>query len=331
MQPYKFVPYLKPVIWGGQKIAAFKGMDVERTDIGESWEVSGVPGHESVSTERGIPNDPDLGLTLPALIAKYRERLVGKSVFSQFGTQFPLLVKFIDSRQDLSLQVHPNDTLAQMRHQCSGKTEMWYVMECEPGARIYTGLQRSLTPGEFEQIARKEVSPGENPFADIVASYESQSGDVFFLPPGRLHAIGAGNLLAEIQQTSDITYRVCDYGRLDSDGNTRQLHIDEARDAIDYTQVGNGRVQYDSHNDSATLVKCPYFTVFREEVSNEKRIDYGCDSFVIVVCLSGKADVNGISVQQGETLLVPAADNILEIKGTATLLTAIAESKDKVE
>ncbi|MBR1789660.1 MAG: class I mannose-6-phosphate isomerase [Bacteroidaceae bacterium] len=320
--PFKFEPYLKSVIWGGEKIARFKGITTAQTSIGESWELSGVPGHESVCAERGIPDDPNLGLTLPALIEKYGATLVGAENFAHFGTEFPLLVKFIDSRQDLSIQVHPNDELAVKRHHCAGKTEMWYVINTESGARIYTGLKKPITPDDYERLAHTEVREGENPFADVIASYESHAGDVFFLPAGRIHAIGAGNLLAEIQQTSDITYRVCDYGRRDAEGRTRQLHVEEAKQAIDYQVHPDYRTSYDQSQPSVELVSCPYFTVRRERIDGQAHLDYHCDSFVIVVCLSGEVIVNGIKASQGETLLVPACANALDVHGHATLLTA---------
>ena len=322
MKPYKFKPYLKTVIWGGDKIAPFKGINTDKENIGESWEISGVPGHESVCTNRGLNNDEDKGLTLFQLIGKYREKLLGKHVYERFGATFPLLIKFIDSRQDLSIQVHPNDELARQRHNCAGKTEMWYIIQAEEGARIHVGLKKQITPEAYEKLALSEAKEGHNPFADIMANYESHPGDCFFLPAGRLHAIGAGNLLAEIQQTSDITYRVYDYGRKDADGHPRELHIEQAKRAIDYTVYPEYRTPYDKEKPSTELVACPYFTVRRENVCGETAIDYHCDSFVIVMCLEGKVEVNGIEAHRGETLLVPACANKLDIEGEATLLTA---------
>lgn len=324
MKPYKFTPYLKTVIWGGSKIASFKGIETSQENIGESWEISGVPGHESICADRGIPNDPDSGLTLYELIDKYRATLVGHRIYERFGSQFPLLVKIIDSQQDLSVQVHPDDELARKRHNCAGKTEMWYIIANEPEAQIYAGLKKNITPAEYEQLATKETAAGENPFEDVIAAHESHAGDVFFLPAGRLHAIGAGNLLAEIQQTSDITYRVYDYGRRDADGHTRELHVQQAKKAIDYHVYADYRTPYEKSLSSAKLVSCPYFTVYREIVTSEAHINYHCDSFVIVMCLKGEATVNDVHVRQGETILVPACDNVLDVKGNATLLTAIA-------
>lgn len=315
MRPYKFIPYLKSVIWGGEKIASYKGIATPLTHIGESWEISGVPGHESVCADRGLAQDEDKGLTLHQLIQKYGAQLLGNSVQERFGTQFPLLVKIIDARQDLSVQVHPNDQLARERHNSPGKTEMWYIIQSEPKAQIHVGLKQPVSPtGDDDQWVRSIVG--------AMDSYESHPGDCFFLPAGRLHAIGAGNLLAEIQQTSDITYRVYDYDRIDADGHPRELHVQQARDAVDYSVLPDYRTTYDTSQTSAELVKCPYFTVHREQVQGTTTIDYNCDSFVIVMCLSGNCEVNDITVHQGETLLVPACANRMEVKGSATLLTA---------
>ena len=215
MKPYKFEPYLKTTIWGGYQIAPFKGIFNAQPNVGESWEISGVPGHESVAINRGLVNDVDEGLTLVELIDKYKELLVGKKIYKKFGNQFPLLVKLIDSRQDLSVQVHPDDKLAMERHGCAGKTEMWYIIKSDVGAKIYAGLKKSITPEEYEQLATAEPQNGRSPMQDVIATHEAHEGDLYFLPAGRLHAIGAGNFLAEIQQTSDITYRVYDFGRKD--------------------------------------------------------------------------------------------------------------------
>lgn len=323
MKPYKFKPYLKTVIWGGNKIAPFKGIKTDKENIGESWEISGVPGHESVCTDRGVANDEDNGLTLYQLIEKYKGRLLGTRVFEQFGTSFPLLVKIIDSKLDLSIQVHPNDQLARRRHNCNGKSEMWYIIEAENGAEIHVGLKKAITPEEYIRMATEEAGEGRNPFADIMANYESHAGDCYYLPAGRLHSIGGGNLLAEIQQTSDITYRVYDYGRKDADGHPRELHIEQAKAAIDYTVYPEYRTSYDRTNPSTELVSCPYFTIRREQIDDEKIIDYQRDSFVIAMCMQGEATINGISVHRGETLLVPAEKNAMHIQGHCTLLTAM--------
>lgn len=327
MKPYKFAPYLRTTIWGGYQIAPFKGIFTAQPNIGESWEISAVPGHESVAVERGIIGDVDLGLNLAQLIDKYKGLLVGEKVYKKFGNTFPLLVKFIDSRQDLSVQVHPDDKLAQKRHGCPGKTEMWYVVKADVGAKIYSGLKESITPEDYERLATEipttnEQSPITNQFLDVIATHEAHQGDLYFLPAGRLHAIGAGNFLVEIQQTSDITYRVYDFGRKDAHGNPRELHIEQAKEAIDYQVWPEYRTSYDSTKPTSELIHCPYFTVHRVVVQVAAQVDLHTDSFVVVVCLWGEANINGIRVKQGETLLVPASENVLYIFGNATFLTA---------
>ncbi len=316
MKPYKFTPYLKETLWGGEKIAAFKGIQTDLTHIGESWEISGVPGHESITAPRGLLEDNDLGMTLPQLIDRFKGALVGNKVYEKYGNQFPLLIKFIDSKQDLSVQVHPDDELAQQRHHCPGKTEMWYIMRADTGARIYSGLSQSITPDDYERLVKN------NHFMDVVATHESHDGDLYFLPAGRVHAIGAGNFLAEIQETSDITYRIYDYDRRDADGNPRELHVEQAKDAIDYKVYPEYRRSYDSSRPQSPLIQCPYFNVHRVVVQNAVEINYHVDSFVIVICLWGEANINGVMVRQGETILVPAAENTLYIFGNATFLTA---------
>jgi mannose-6-phosphate isomerase len=322
MKPYKFEPYLKTTLWGGYQIAPFKGIFTAQPNIGESWEISGVPGHESRAVERGIIDDVDVGLTLTQLIEKYKELLVGKKVYMRFGNQFPLLVKFIDSRQDLSVQVHPDDKMAMERHGCQGKTEMWYIIKSDVGARIYAGLSKGITPDEYEQLATAEPENGHSPMQDVIATHEAHDGDLYFLPAGRLHAIGAGNFLAEIQETSDITYRVYDFGRKDANGHPRELHIDQARDAIDYRVWPEYRTSYDSTRPVSQLINCPHFVVHRVVVQVAQQIDFHCDSFVVVMCLWGEANINGISIRRGETILVPASENVLYIFGNASFLTA---------
>ena len=243
-------------------------------------------------------------------------------MYKKFGNKFPLLVKFIDSRQDLSVQVHPDDKLAMERHGCAGKTEMWYVIKSDVGSKIYAGLNKSITPEDYEQLATAEPVNGHSPMQDVIATHEAHEGDLFFLPAGRLHAIGAGNFLAEIQQTSDITYRVYDFGRKDAHGNPRELHIEQAKGAIDYQVWPEYRTSYDSTKPTSQLINCPYFVVHRVVVQVAQQVDFHCDSFVIVMCLWREADINFISIRQGETILVPACENVLYIFGNATFLTA---------
>lgn len=311
MKPYKFEPYLKSVIWGGEDIAPYKGIATDQHQVGESWEISGVAGHESIVAE-----GPDKGLSLPQLIDKYKGDLVGEQVYEKFGNTFPLLIKLIDAKGDLSVQVHPNDALAKIRHNSFGKTEMWYILRTAPGAKIYAGLAKQITKDDYSRMVK------DNTIMQAVATHDSHAGDVFFLPAGRIHAIGAGNLLAEIQQTSDITYRVYDFGRIGADGKPRQLHVEEAKDAIDYHVYPTYKTDYDRTSAHAKLVTCPYFDVLRHEVSGTEEIDLGAKSFVVVMCLDRACTINGVSVHQGDTILVPACDNHLHIEGAATLLTA---------
>lgn len=323
MKPYKFEPYLKTTLWGGYQIVPFKGIFTAQPNIGESWEISGVPGHESVAIDRGLVDDIDMGLTLTQLIDKYKGLLVGNKVYKHFGNKFPLLVKFIDSRQDLSVQVHPNDELAMERHGCAGKTEMWYVIKSDVGAKIYSGLRKSITPDDYERLVSADNEEnGENPMASVIATHEAHDGDLYFLPAGRLHAIGAGNFLAEIQETSDITYRVYDFGRKDAHGKPRELHIQEARDAIDYQVWPEYRSSYDSTKPISQLINCPHFIVHRVVVQVASQVDFKTDSFVVVMCLWGEANINGVHIHQGETILVPACENVLYIFGNASFLTA---------
>ena len=323
MKPYKFEPYLKTTLWGGYQIAPFKGIFTAQPNIGESWEISGVPGHESVAIDRGLVDDIDMGLTLTQLIDKYKGLLVGNKVYKHFGNKFPLLVKFIDSRQDLSVQVHPNDEMAMERHGCAGKTEMWYVIKSDVGAKIYSGLRKSITPDDYERLVSADNEEnGENPMASVIATHEAHDGDLYFLPAGRLHAIGAGNFLAEIQETSDITYRVYDFGRKDAHGKPRELHIQEARDAIDYQVWPEYRSSYDSTKPISQLINCPHFIVHRVVVQVASQVDFKTDSFVVVMCLWGEANINGVHIHQGETILVPACENVLYIFGNASFLTA---------
>ena len=202
---YKFQPILKSMLWGGDKIAPYKQIETSQQQVGESWELSGVKGNESVVAE-----GPEAGTTLPELIARHGAQLLGAKNFERFGEEFPLLIKFIDARQDLSIQVHPNDELAWERHQSKGKTEMWYVVAADKGAHLRSGFSKQVTPAEYA------ASVADNTITDILADYEIHPGDVFFLPAGRVHSIGAGSFIAEIQQTSDLTYRIYDFNRRDA-------------------------------------------------------------------------------------------------------------------
>lgn len=317
MRPLKFIPFLKSVLWGGERIAAFKHLHTQQHQIGESWEISAVKGHESI-----VADGPDAGMTLPELIARDREALMGQAVTARFGNEFPLLIKFIDARDDLSVQVHPDDELAARRHGCPGKTEMWYVIDTEPDAAIMAGFSRPINAETYDRL----IEQGN--IMDVVTRHVSHPGDVFFLPAGTIHSIGAGNLLAEIQQTSDITYRVHDYGRRDAMGNLRPLHTQLAREAIDYNAKNDYLRHYDhNHHGWLDLVNCSHFVVSRIVVDGTLQLPWEpMHSFLVVMAIDGSAHIitDGYStdVKRGESILIPACVAPLTIAGKGTLLTA---------
>ena len=317
---YKFQPILKSLIWGGDKIAPYKQIETSQQQVGESWELSGVKGNESV-----VAGGPEAGTPLPELIARHGAGLLGAKNFERFGEEFPLLIKFIDARQDLSIQVHPNDELAWERHQSKGKTEMWYVVAADKGAHLRSGFSKQVTPAEYA------ASVEDNTITDILADYQIHPGDVFFLPAGRVHSIGAGAFIAEIQQTSNITYRIYDFNRRDANGNTRELHTELAKEAIDYTVLPDYRTHYTpAQNCGVELVSCPYFTTTLYDLTQARTIDLSSlDSFLVVICMGGHATLSTdggdpMPVHQGETVLVPASARTLRIEpeGGAKFLTS---------
>ena len=245
MYPYLFQPILKEIIWGGTDIRPFKGMTPTQEKIGESWELSHVDGDFSV-----VAYGADKGKTIDELIREYGESLLGAGVMKRFGTRFPLLIKFIDARDDLSIQVHPDDALAEKRHHSFGKTEMWYVIKATPDAALYCGFSQPIDVDEY--VRRVE----DNSIMEVLKRYNVTAGDVFFLPAGRVHAIGAGCFIAEIQQTSNITYRIYDYNRKGADGKGRELHTELAKDAIDYTFQSD--YTYDARLCHARFICCLY-------------------------------------------------------------------------
>ena len=320
LYPLKFIPQFKSVIWGGSRLAAFKATEAATNDVGESWELSDVTSHESIVADGELQ-----GCSLHDLITNYGEKLVGEIPLRRFGTKFPILIKLIDANDDLSVQVHPDDTLAAARHNCMGKTEMWYVIDVQPGAKIYSGMARHITPDQYVD----HVADGT--FTDDIACHKSHPGDVFFIPAGRVHAIGAGNLIAEIQQTSDITYRIYDYNRRDAQGNLRQLHTEEARDAIDYNVSDDYLSTYDHNAPVATLVDCPFFTVKLLKPQGTLAVDMPQGSFLSLTAVAGEANIIAdgvtVSIRQGETVLVPAETSSLTLDGTATILSASIPSE----
>ena len=304
LKPFKFEPYLKSVLWGGEKIAKYKGIVTDQHNIGESWEISGVDGHESVVAE-----GDDKGLNLRQIIEKYKGDLVGNAVYAKNGDTSPLLVKIIDAKGDLSVQVHPDDTLAKARHNSYGKTEMWYVVGADEGAHLLSGLSEKITPEEY--VERVE----NNTITDVLTDFKVKAGDVFFLPAGRIHAIGTGCFIAEIQQTSDITYRIYDYGRLGLDGKPRELHTELAKDAIDYNVYPEYKTNYtEKKDDENVLVECKYFTTSQYDLDKPFTKDLSdLDSFLVVMCIEGRGTMTDheeqdhtITLHQGETVLIPA-------------------------
>ncbi|MDE7305693.1 MAG: class I mannose-6-phosphate isomerase [Alistipes sp.] len=306
---YKFIPILKSMLWGGDRIAPYKGIATTQQRIGESWELSGVAGNVSVVAE-----GPDAGMTLEELLAREKERLLGRKNFERFGCTFPLLVKFIDARRDLSIQVHPDDELARKRHNTNGKSEMWYVIAAAEGARLYSGFRRATTPEAYE------ASVAADTLTELLADHPIAPGDVFYLPAGRIHSLGAGALVAEIQQTSDLTYRIYDYNRRDADGNLRELHTELAREAIDYSAEADYRTRYERRKECETeLVACPHFRTSLLDLTRRHTLDLSAtDSFLVAICVEGRGtlvDDQGrrMPLHQGETVLVPASARTIEI------------------
>jgi mannose-6-phosphate isomerase len=303
LYPLKFNPIYKEKIWGGNKIKTVLNKDFGNIpNCGESWELSAVEGNLSV-----VSNGFLEGNTIEELVEVYMGDLVGEKVFETFGIEFPLLIKFIDANDDLSIQVHPDDKLSKKRHNAFGKTEMWYVLQADPGSKLQSGFSRQVNEDEY--LVKLE----HDELTDILNFEEVAEGDVFFIPAGRVHAIGKGILLAEIQQTSDVTYRIFDYGRCDKFGVPRELHTELSLAAIDYSLYPEYKTKYEiKPNESTELASCKYFTTNVLELNAVLEKDYNkLDSFVIYMCLEGAMQIDTESgtesVQKGETILIPAS------------------------
>ena len=316
MKPLKFNALLKSTLWGGDKIIPFKHLDVKQDNVGESWEISGVPGNETV-----VSDGPYAGKKLNELVVELKGELVGEDNYKRFGDEFPLLIKFIDARQDLSIQVHPTDEIAHRQGKERGKTEMWYLMDSDKDATLLCGLKKQITPEEYAQMVADDT------ICDAIARYNVKEGDCFFLPAGRIHAIGTGCFLAEIQQTSDVTYRIYDFKRKDKNGNYRQLHTKEAAESINYTVESNYRTEYTAaKNQGVALVQCPYFNTAVYDLDEPMTIDYSeLDSFVILIGLKGSASItdnegNTFTLQAGESVLIPASTKELKVDGAIKFL-----------
>ena len=316
MQPIKFNPLLKSTLWGGNKIIPFKHLDSNQENVGESWEISGVPNNETIVSDGQFK-----GQKLNDVVATLKDKLVGTANYKRFGNEFPLLIKFIDARQDLSIQVHPTDEIAKQQGKERGKTEMWYIMDSDVDAKLYSGLKMQITPEQYKEMVENDT------ICDALAQYEVKADDCFFLPAGRIHAIGTGCFLAEIQQTSDVTYRIYDFKRKDKDGNYRQLHTQEALECINYNVEKDYRTEYTpKKNEGVNLVNCPYFNTAVYDLDEPMTLDYSeLDSFVILIGIKGEGTIkdnegNETSLKVGETILIPATTQSLKVEGTVKFL-----------
>jgi mannose-6-phosphate isomerase len=309
LYPLKFNPIFKDKVWGGDKVKKLFNKDFSLLpNCGECWELSGVENNLSEVTNGFLK-----GNNIEELIEIYMGDLVGEKVFEKFGLKFPVLVKIIDSREWLSVQVHPDDKLAMKRHKENGKSEMWYVLDADKDAELISGFNREMNKEMYQDFfAKKKLT-------DILNFEKVKAGDVFYIPSGRIHALGPGVCLAEIQQTSDITYRIYDWNRIDANGVSRELHVEDAVDAIDYTFQKNYRTEYSVDTDKpSNLVKCPYFTTNIHLLDKEISRDYfGLDSFVILLCVEGSAslryDGGHEKLIAGQTILLPADMNEIAI------------------
>ncbi len=311
--PLTFVPILKDRIWGGTKLKTYLNKDIVSQTTGESWEISTVPGDISVVRSGAL-----CGKNINEVIDLYPEEILGTTVISRFGKQFPLLFKFIDAKEDLSIQLHPNDALAKERHNSFGKTEMWYVMQADAASRLVVGFKKDSNSIEYLDHLQ------HNKVVDLLELHPVQKGDVFFLETGTIHAIGAGVVVAEIQQTSDVTYRIYDWDRVDADGNARELHTDLALEAINYTTTSSKINYTETPNSAVTVVDCTYFKTNIIALQDHLHWKKTTDAFTVFMCTNGQFELvfNGESMhyKMGDTLLIPAAIDHLTLKGKATLL-----------
>jgi mannose-6-phosphate isomerase len=315
--PLKFEPILKDKIWGGQKLKSLLDKKSNLPNIGESWEISDVKGDTSI-----VSNGNLKGRSLKELLEIYKADLIGEKNYTIFGNKFPLLIKFIDAKEDLSIQLHPNDKLAAERHDSFGKTEMWYVMQADKNANLIVGFNQKMTSEKYLKHLESKT------LTDILNFDKVKTGDTYFIDVGRVHAIGAGVMLAEIQQTSDVTYRVYDWDRVDDHGNERDLHNDLALDAFNFDMPDNFRVQYQKEkNTSNNMVSCPYFTTNFIHVTEPILKLNTIDSFFIYMCVEGEALIETETasefIKQGETLLLPAAIETFKITSTNAKLLEV--------
>ena len=329
LYPFLFQPNLHTVVWGGNQLKPYKGLEPSDEPIGESWEVSAVPGSTSI-----IANGEWQGRDLVSLINEYPNDILGKAVNEKYHGKLPLLVKFIDARKDLSIQVHPNDEMAMREHRKMGKSEMWYIIKADEGAHLYAGFKQQITPYEYQ----KRVEDGS--ITEVLADHTVKTGDVFYLPAGRVHAICGGIMLAEVQQSSDVTYRIFDYNRPGLDGKPRELHTELAAKALDYHVEENYRTDYLNTSDKAVqIIDSPFFDVRVMEITSTFHRDLRkYDSFVISMCLEGDCKIHvrntgeEIILKEGNSTLIPAviADYvIIPLQGKTRILDAFIDNMDR--
>lgn len=329
LYPLLFQPNLHTVVWGGDRICGYKGLDMQQKNIGESWEVSAVPTSKSI-----VSNGEFAGRDLVSVVDEAPDEILGKAVSEKYNGQLPLLVKFIDSAKPLSIQVHPNDEMARREHGKSGKTEMWYVIDAQPGSFLYAGFKQEITPEEY----KRRIADGT--ITDVLAKHEVKRGDVFYLPAGRVHAIGSGILLCEVQQSSDVTYRIYDYNRPGLDGKPRELHTELAARALNFHVEEEYRTIYRDETNSANLIiDSPYFSVRVSSVTHpfhRNLLKY--DSFVICVCMRGdckikmRATGDEIVLRSGNSCLIPAAIadyDVVPLDGSSTILDAFIDNMNR--
>jgi mannose-6-phosphate isomerase len=311
--PLQFEPILKERIWGGEKLKTVLHKSIVSKITGESWELSTVEGDVSC-----IANGELKGKSLTSLIDELPKEILGTEVYKRFGKQFPLLFKYLDAREDLSIQVHPNDELANKRHNSFGKTEMWYIMQADDEAKIIVGFKEKSNADDYVKNLKN------NTLLSILDEVPVKSGDVFFLETGTVHAIGAGLVVAEIQQTSDITYRIYDFDRLDTSGNTRELHVDLALEAINYNKVQTKKDYTKNVNDSNGVVDCPYFTTNFIPLDGKITVSKSVTTFTVYMCVEGTFEIeysnSKLEYKKGDTILIPAAMNAFILHGKASIL-----------
>jgi mannose-6-phosphate isomerase len=313
LYPLQFEPIIKERIWGGEKLKSILNKPITSKISGESWEISTVEGDVSV-----VSNGSLAGKSLNDLIDAHPEAVLGSAVYHKFGKQFPLLFKYLDAREDLSIQVHPNDDLAQKRHNSFGKTEMWYVLQADADSELIVGFKENSNADEYVENLKNKT------LLSILDNVKVGVGDVFFLETGTVHAIGAGLVIAEIQQTSDITYRLYDFDRVDAAGNQRELHIDLALDAINYNKIDTFKKYDKIPNVPSNIVDCPYFTTNFIALDGKISVEKSGESFTVYMCVDGQFELEFAGSTHkyivGDTILIPASCKSFELSGRGSVL-----------